>query len=311
LVVSGEPGAVLPIAHVLVVNLDSFHQSHVISDADGRFEVSIFAPPGSALIIKHGLAYGQDSWRWANLEMGVADTLTPFPGTIIHVPFTHSGESSETPFAAVGAVDYFADDEPNTRNYVGAAWAITGTVGPVVVDGEWTRVLTGTYDGEVVPGLYLGGLNWTHPTLGDLDNDDDLDLLVGERSGHLVLYRNHGSSTTPDWQFETQNYAGVYNEGWSYPALADVTADGAHDLFVGAGNGQVQIYYNTGTPEIPSWDNNPDVILNTGDSAAPALSDLDNDNDLDLLVGHSGGQSPAMDCSLRLWIWITTMTWTY
>ncbi|UCC61504.1 MAG: VCBS repeat-containing protein [Anaerolineae bacterium] len=236
-------------------------------------------------MVKHGPA----SWRWNDLNVGLSEGVNPFPGTIINVPHTHTGDQYELPFAAAGAIDYYVDDPNTTRNYVGSAWAITGTIGPVVVEGAWTRVLTGTYDGQVVPGLYLGGLNWTHPALGDLDGDGDLDLLVGERSGHLAWYRNQGNPASPNWVYKTADYAGVATGDWAYPALADVTGDGALDLFVGAGNGTVAVYYNAGTPAVPAWPDVPDEFLSVGQSAAPALGDLDGDGDLDLLVGHGGG----------------------
>jgi hypothetical protein len=296
--VTGASGATLPVAHVLLVNLSSFHQAHTISEADGSFSARIYAPPGSALMVKHGPA----SPRWNDLDVGVAEQLNPFPGTIIHVPPTHGGAALQLPFAAVGAVDFMVDDPRETLNYVSSAWAITGTLGPVAVDGEWTRVLTGTYDGETVPGLYLGGLNWTHPALGDLDDDGDLDLLVGEEFGHLVLYRNEGTPAAPDWQLETADYAGVDTGEWAYPALAEVTGDGALDLFVGRGDGTVSVYYNDGTPAEPLWPTAPDVTLSVGANPAPALDDLNGDTStglsagglLDLLVGYwdeaEGGQ---------------------
>jgi hypothetical protein len=283
-IVTGAAGAVLPLAHVLLVNLNATHQAHATSEVDGSFIAHIYAPPGSAIMVKHGPASG----RWHDLDVGVSEGINPFPGTIINVPYTHTGEAYELPFAAAGAIDYLADDPGTTRNYVGSAWAITGTIGPLIVEGQWTRVLTGTYNGAVVPGLYLGGLNWTHPALSDLDDDGDLDLLVGERSGHLVLYRNRGNAVSPDWQFEAADYVSVHTGGWAYPALVDVTNDGAPDLFVGAGDGSVSVYYNDGTPDTPVWPESPDVTLSAGNSAAPALDDLDDDGDLDLLVGHAG-----------------------
>jgi len=284
-VVTGTSGAALPLAHVFLVNLNAGHQAHAVSEADGSFTARIYAPPGSAVMVKHGPA----SWRWNDLDVGVSEGINPFPGTIINVPHAHTGSEYELPFAAAGAIESYADDPNITRNYVGSAWAITGTISPVVVEGQWTRVLTGTYDGEVVPGLYLGGLNWTHPALGDLDGDGDLDLLVGERAGHLVLYRNRGSATSPDWQYDTSDFAGVAADWWAYPALGDVTNDSVPDLFVGADDGTVSITYSGGTPGAPTWSDTPDVSLPAGTNAAPTLDDLDGDGDLDLLVGHEGG----------------------
>ena len=283
--VSGAPGAALPLAYVLLVNLYSNHMAHIVSEADGSFSARIYAPPGSAIMVKHGPASG----RWNDLEVGVSEGINPFPGTIINVSHRHVGGQYDLPFAAAGAIDYVIDDSGSTHNYVGSAWAMTGTVGPVVVDGQWTRVLTGTYDDQVTPGLYLGGLNWTHPALGDLDDDGDLELLVGERSGHLVLYRNQGTATSPDWQYEADNYAGIASDGWIYPAVVDVTNDDAPDLFVGSGDGTLSIYYNDGTATAPAWPGLPDVALSAGDGAAPVLDDLDGDGDLDLLAGHEGG----------------------
>lgn len=59
------------------------------------------------------------------------------------------------------------------------------------------------------------GANAT-PQLFDLDSDGLLDLVVGERNGNLNLYRNTGTTGSPQWHLETENLGGVsVNEYWS------------------------------------------------------------------------------------------------
>lgn len=287
--VTGGPGAALPLSHVLLVNLKSGHQAHTVAEADGSFAARIYAPPGSAVMVKHG----PGSHRWNDLAVGLAEGLNPYPGTIINLAHTHSGQGLQIPFAAVGSVDYVADDARQTRNYVGAAWALEGVLEPVVVDGEWTQVLDGNYEGAPVPGLYFGGFNWTHPALADLDGDGDADLLIGDETGSLALYRNDDVAAAPaqgpEWVRVPGKVAGVELDGWAYPALADLDGDQDVDLVVGAADGNIYVYFNSGSPQVAAWPVTPDVTLSAGAPAAPALEDLNGDGLLDLVSGHGGG----------------------
>ena len=127
--VTGAPGAVLPSAHVLLVNLDSAHQAHVISAPDGSFSAQIFAPPGSNILVKHGPdhAFWHDD-PWQDIEQGSKGFLTVFPSTTIYRPHEHAAEPGALPFAAVGAIPF--DDAAIPRT-IGAAWSLAGSAGPV------------------------------------------------------------------------------------------------------------------------------------------------------------------------------------
>jgi hypothetical protein len=128
-VVTGAPGAVLPSAHVYLVNLNSSHQSHVMSQSDGSFSTQIFAPPGSNIMVKHGPDH--QFWHidpWEDIELGSKGFLTVFPATTIYRPYNHSAGPDSLPFAAAGGIDI--DTEAMTRT-IGAAWSMTGTVSAI------------------------------------------------------------------------------------------------------------------------------------------------------------------------------------
>jgi len=125
--VTGAAGAVDPFVHVLVVNLDSLHLAHAVSASDGSFSTQVFAPPGSAILVKHGALPME---RWADIDVGVSYQFSPYPGTIIELPHTHQAGDEMVPFAIVGPVDFRIDYLSNTVNWVNAAWVVTGELGP-------------------------------------------------------------------------------------------------------------------------------------------------------------------------------------
>jgi hypothetical protein len=123
--VTGAPGAVLPLAHVLLGNVNSTHQAHVISAGDGSFTATLYAPPGSAILVRHGPA----SEAWRDVEHH-GENLQRFPGTIINRSHTHEAPAGFLPFAAVGGIGIAeAEGSPPTRGSVGAAWALAGSIG--------------------------------------------------------------------------------------------------------------------------------------------------------------------------------------
>lgn len=125
--VAGAAGSVLPWAHVLLVNLNSNHMAHTFSESDGSFSARLYAPPGSAIMIKHGPA-AQD-WDVNFLEgadQGALQFLNHYPSTIVHRPHNHVSGANQVPFAAAGGIDIQDQIWPYS---VGAAWAITGTAG--------------------------------------------------------------------------------------------------------------------------------------------------------------------------------------
>ncbi len=129
------------------------------------------------------------------------------------------------------------------------------------------------------------------PAPGDLDGDGDLDLLVGSWTrGRIAYYRNDGAAdpgSPPTFTLVSDEYLRLSRGSNATPALADIDADGDLDLFVGEFSGTINFYRNDGTPQAPAFTLVSDEYLgvDVGQRSFPALTDLDGDGDLDLVVG--------------------------
>ncbi|MEM7659942.1 MAG: FG-GAP-like repeat-containing protein [Bacteroidota bacterium] len=110
---------------------------------------------------------------------------------------------------------------------------------------------------ENVAGLGFQSLSpGIRPTLGDLDNDGDLDMILGKADGSLDFYRNTSVSPTnvlPQFSLEISDFEGIDVGGSASPVLFDLNQDGLLDLVVGERDGNLNYYENTGTAEVPAF----------------------------------------------------------
>lgn len=129
----------------------------------------------------------------------------------------------------------------------------------------------------------------------DLDGDGDLDLVLGLESGLVSFFRNTGSATAPVFAASatSSNLFGFDVGSRATPTFGDIDADGDYDAYVGAADGSIHFFRNTGSSSAPTWLHETDTLAAIGMSvagdSAPLLVDLDGDNDLDLLNGSARG----------------------
>lgn len=132
------------------------------------------------------------------------------------------------------------------------------------------------------------------PAFADLDSDGDKDLLLGSYiKDSIWFYRNTGSAASFNFILEARGYQiGLGTLGQSStPVFADIDNDGDYDLFIGATNGRIFFYENTGTSGnfVFSFRTNFYNSIDVGDESIPRFFDIDHDNDLDLFIGRQNG----------------------
>ena len=87
-----------------------------------------------------------------------------------------------------------------------------------------------------------------HPALGDLDNDGDLDMLIGDADGFLHYFRNNPIGGVASFTLVAPNYMGINSiDQNAAPEIADINGDGLLDLLVGERVGTIAYFENTGT----------------------------------------------------------------
>lgn len=96
-------------------------------------------------------------------------------------------------------------------------------------------------------------ISYLYPTVYDIDNDGDLDIVLGQMDGSLILLENTGGATNPQFAAPVFNYLGVSVPNVSAPVLFDVTGDSLPELFIGDQDGHIHYYENTGSIGNPSF----------------------------------------------------------
>ena len=114
-VVKGAAGAVAPFSAVLLTDLSAGVAVTTTADATGAFSATLYAPPGSSLLVKYDPTGIRVAQAWTALT-----NVNALPGTILRVGPTETNGS----FHSVGM---WVEGEPDAPERW-AGWAISGTV---------------------------------------------------------------------------------------------------------------------------------------------------------------------------------------
>ncbi|HEX2897995.1 MAG TPA: VCBS repeat-containing protein, partial [candidate division Zixibacteria bacterium] len=138
--------------------------------------------------------------------------------------------------------------------------------------------------------------NDSKPALADLDNDGDIDMLVGGNLGKLRYFENTGNSFSPAFETDTAGFQGMMIGSYSAPALVDWDSDNDLDLLIGNVNGRIEYWRNDGdasnfvatlvTNQMAALINDTLKVIKVDQLAVPCPADLNNDGLIDLVLGE-------------------------
>jgi hypothetical protein len=133
------------------------------------------------------------------------------------------------------------------------------------------------------------------PSFADLDNDGDKDMMLGSYiKDSLWFFRNTGTAASFNFTLEARGHQiGLTTLGQSStPTFVDIDNDGDKDLFIGATNGRIFFYENTGTVSNFNFVFRTNFYnsIDVGDESVPKFFDIDDDDDYDLFIGMREGK---------------------
>jgi hypothetical protein len=152
------------------------------------------------------------------------------------------------------------------------------------------------HDGTMVDGWpQENGMPFVQPSVGDIDNDGDLEILAGgavPSSPYARFFVWHHDGTIADgWPIKfpwdgSQNVDYIYAQ----PVIGDIDGDEDVEIIVGSYNNKLYAWHHDAT-NVTGW---PKIIGDSVDSTA-AIADIDKDDLVEVIVAGDDGKIYVWD----------------
>jgi hypothetical protein len=138
---------------------------------------------------------------------------------------------------------------------------------------------------------------YSYPQLIDLNNDNLLDLVVGNKNGTIYYYQNIGTQTVPSFQLVNSQLGNINlqdpNNPDTYASPHFFKQNDTLHLFLGAIDGKIR-YYNNIENNLAGGQsfhlvNSSFLNINTESYSTCWIEDIDQDGNLNMLVGQNLG----------------------
>ncbi|MFC1887929.1 FG-GAP-like repeat-containing protein [Candidatus Cloacimonadota bacterium] len=131
-------------------------------------------------------------------------------------------------------------------------------------------------------------LSFSQPRFADLDNDGDMDMILGNIYDAPLYMENTGSGTSPGFSPGDDLFSEISSLDAEIGVCVDLDGDSDLDLIAGGYTG-LNYFENIGTLTTPEFQLIQNYFSNitSGQNPVPDLADIDDDGDLDLVLGFS------------------------
>jgi hypothetical protein len=152
------------------------------------------------------------------------------------------------------------------------------------------------HNGDLLWSHETGSDIWATPVIADINDDDNLEIVVGLRMGEaLIAFDAVGNQL---WEFPVNGYVE------SSPAIADINKDGKMDIVFGASPmfdpGSVYAVYSENNNPHLLWKFNADDDISSVIMSSPALMDIDEDGELETIIGSYNNYLYVIDSNGQL-----------
>ena len=136
---------------------------------------------------------------------------------------------------------------------------------------------------------------FAYPQLIDVNRDGKTDLIIGEQDGTINFLPNSGSINNAIFDTIITNWGGIdvdqsfISTGFSTPILYD--SSGVYQLFIGSFSGSIYQFKNIENNLNGQFTQVNSTVSNIwdGGKSAITISDINNDNEADMIIGNLSG----------------------